>query len=77
MPPIIDRYLYCQNFNRIFKKVMYNRFKDFIEKYDMLNLSQYGFRKAHATHGTLLLTLLKPFRLIWTNASLHVESLLT
>lgn len=54
MPPIIDRYLYCQNFNRIFKKVMYNRFKDFIEKYDMLNLSQYGFRKAHATHHTII-----------------------
>ena len=54
MPPIIDRYLYCQTFNRIFKKVMYNRMKDFIEKYDMLNPSQYGFRKAHATHHAII-----------------------
>ena len=28
--------------------------KDFIEKYDMLNPSQYGFRKAHATHHAII-----------------------
>ena len=54
MPPIIDRYLYCQTYNRIFDKVMYNRMKNFIEKHDMLNPLQYGFRKAHATHHAII-----------------------
>ena len=77
MPPIIHRYLYCQTYNRIFDKVMYNRMKNFKEKHDMLNPLQYGFCKAYATHHVIILTLLKPFRLIWTNACLHVEFLLT
>ena len=33
---------------------MYNRMKNFIEKHDMLNPLQYGFRKAHATHHAII-----------------------
>ena len=42
------------NFNRIFEKVMYNRMKDFKEKHDMSNPSQYGFHEAHGTHHGII-----------------------
>ena len=41
-------------FNRIFEKIMYNRLKQFFDKYDVLYKSQYGFRKKHSTQHALL-----------------------
>ena len=42
------------NFNRIFEKLVYSRMESFIEQYDILSPSQYGFRKAHSTQHAIL-----------------------
>ena len=42
------------NFNRIFEKIIYNRMKAFIEKHQLLSLSQCGFRQAHSTEHAIL-----------------------
>ena len=39
------------NFNKIFKKILYDRMRDFIE---LLYSSQYGFRQAHSTQHAIL-----------------------
>ena len=36
-------------FNRLFEKIMYNQLIKFIDKYDLLYYSQYGFRVKHST----------------------------
>ena len=41
-------------FNRIFEKLMYKRLKSFIDKYDILSKSQYGFRENCSTQHTLI-----------------------
>ena len=42
------------SFNRIFKKLLYYRMEDFIDKKKLIHSSQYGFRKAHSSdHATL------------------------
>ena len=52
------------NLNIIFEKRMYNRMKVFIEKHQLLYLSQHTFRQAHST--TTLDTWWKPSVPIWT-----------
>ena len=42
------------NFNRIFEKLMYKRLKSYLNKHEILNTSQYGFREGHATHHATL-----------------------
>ena len=42
------------NFNRVFKKIIYKRLTSYIEKHDLLNSSQYGFRKGHSTQHAIL-----------------------
>ena len=42
------------NFNRILGKIMYKRMKIFIQKHQLLSLSQYGFRQAHSTEHAIL-----------------------
>ena len=37
------------NFNRVFEKIIYKRLTSYIEKHDLFNSSQYGFRKGHST----------------------------
>ena len=41
-------------FNRIFEKMMYYRLKCFLEKCDILNDSQYGFREKRSTEHAIL-----------------------
>ena len=41
-------------FNRIFEKRIYIRIKAFLEKYDVLYQSQYGFREKHSTQHAIL-----------------------
>ena len=41
-------------FNRIFEKIIYNRLINFIEKYDLLCHSQYGFRGKHNTEHAII-----------------------
>ena len=41
-------------FNLLFEKVMYNRIKIFIDKYDVLHHSQNGFREKHSTQYAIL-----------------------
>ena len=41
-------------FNRIFQKLMYKRMKKFIEKENILCISQYGFRQGHSTEHAIL-----------------------
>ena len=41
-------------FNRIFEKLMYKRLKSFIDKYDILSKSQYGFRENCSTQHALI-----------------------
>ena len=36
------------------EQIMYNRMRSFIEDRDILNSSQYGFRKAHSTKHAIL-----------------------
>ena len=40
-------------FNRIFEKLMYEQLKSFIDKYDILSKSQYGFRENCSTQHPL------------------------
>ena len=42
------------NFNRVFEKIIYKRLTSYIEKHDLLNSSQYGFRKGHSTQHAIL-----------------------
>ena len=37
------------NFNRIFEKIIYCRLSKYLDKYNILNFNQYGFRKRHCT----------------------------
>ena len=41
-------------FNRLFEKVMYNRLKSFLNKYNVLYESQYGFREHRSTDHAIL-----------------------
>lgn len=41
-------------FNRLFEKVMYNRLKSFLNKYNVLYESQYGFRERRSTEHAIL-----------------------
>ena len=41
-------------YNRIFEKIMYNRVTAFLEKYNILSPSQYGFRSCHSTQHAIL-----------------------
>ena len=41
-------------FNRLFEKVMYNRLKSFLNKYNVLYESQYGFRERRSTGHAIL-----------------------
>ena len=41
-------------FNRLFEKIMYNRLIKFIDKYDLLYDSQYGFRAKHSTQQAII-----------------------
>jgi len=41
-------------FNRIFEKLMYKRLQSFIDKYDILSKSQYGFRENCSTQHALI-----------------------
>ena len=41
-------------FNRIFEKITYKRLKSFIDKYDILSKSQYGFREKCSTQHALI-----------------------
>ena len=41
-------------FNRIFGKVMYNRLKSFLEKYNPLFENQYGFRERRSTQHAII-----------------------
>ena len=41
-------------FNRLFEKVMYNRLKSFLNKYNVLYESQYGFRERRSTDHAIL-----------------------
>ena len=40
-------------FGKIFEKVIYNRLHSFLEKHNIINENQYGFRKAHSTSHAL------------------------
>ena len=40
-------------FGKIFEKVIYNRLHSFLEKHNIINQNQYGFRKAHSTSHAL------------------------
>ena len=42
------------NFNRIFEKMMHKRMKSFINEKEILNPSQYGFRKEHSTQHAVI-----------------------
>ena len=42
------------NFNRIFEKVMFKRLKAFLDKYEVLYRSQYGFRDKHSAQHAIL-----------------------
>ena len=42
------------NFNRIFEKVMFKRLKTFLDKYEVLYRSQYGFRDKHSAQHAIL-----------------------
>jgi retron-type reverse transcriptase len=41
-------------FNRIFEKVMYERLKKFLEKYNILYENQYGFREKRSTQHAII-----------------------
>ena len=41
-------------FNRIFEKIMYNRLKIYLDKYNILFHSQYGFREKHSTQHAII-----------------------
>ena len=41
-------------FNRIFEKVMFTRLKNFLQKHNVLNQNQYGFRENHSTEHAIL-----------------------
>ena len=41
-------------FNKIFKKLIFNRMESFIDKKYLLSPSQYRFRKAHSTQHAIL-----------------------
>ena len=51
---IIALSLFFQFFNRLFKKVMYNRLQSFFNKYNVLYESQYGFRERRSTDHAIL-----------------------
>ena len=42
------------NFTRIFEKMMYKRMKSFLNKKEILNPSQYGFREKHSTQHAII-----------------------
>ena len=42
------------NFNRVFEKIIHKRLTSYIDKHDLLNSSQYGFRKGHSTQHAIL-----------------------
>ena len=42
------------SFNRVFEKIIYKRLTSYIEKYDLLNSSQYGFHKGYSTQHAIL-----------------------
>ena len=42
------------NFNRVFEKIIYKRLTSYIDKHDLLNSSQYGFRQGHSTQHAIL-----------------------
>ena len=50
---IIDLYLFSI-FHRIFEKVVYNRLKSFLNKYDIFYQKQYGFRDQRSTEHAIL-----------------------
>ena len=60
-------------FNRLFEKVMYNRPKSFLNKYNVLYESQYGFRERRSTDHAILLI---KFNRTWTRVCSPVVSLL-
>ena len=41
-------------FNRILEKIMYNRLKSFLEKYNLLLENQYGFRERRSTQHAII-----------------------
>ena len=41
-------------FNRIFEKMMYSRLKSYLERYNILDNSQYGFREKRSTEHAIL-----------------------
>ena len=43
-------------FSKLIEKLMYNQIMSFIERNDILNNHQYGFRKNHTTHPILHLS---------------------
>ena len=41
-------------FSKIFERVIYNRMIDFIEKNNILNINQFGFRKGLSTEAAIM-----------------------
>lgn len=41
-------------FSKVIEKCLYNRLSKFLEKYDILSTSQYGFRSGHSTSSALI-----------------------
>ena len=47
------------NFSKLFEKVMYSRLLDFLNKYNILHDSQFGFRKNHNTISAIIVLIEK------------------
>ena len=57
MRPVLSNYRpisLLSVFNRIFEKIMYNRLKSFLEKYNLLFENQYGFRERRSTQHAII-----------------------
>ena len=42
-------------FSKLIEKIVHNRLYDYFDKFNLLNTSQFGFRKNHSTYMPLLL----------------------
>ena len=41
-------------FSKIFERLMYNKLIKFLDKYNILDQNQFGFRQGHSTHHALI-----------------------
>ena len=46
---------YLPYFSKLIEKIVHNRLYDYFDKFNLLNRSQFGFRKNHSTYMPLLL----------------------